>query len=81
VLHRAKRLAVARGTTLSAVVADALSAHLQAQSARAPDKPFELIERGRAGAHFPTLAEIEAVEDQEDGAALRVPGVRARAAP
>jgi hypothetical protein len=81
VLTRAKRLAAERGISLSAVVTDALSIHLRAAPHGTPDKPFELIVRGRAGAHFPTPGEMEAILDQEDSAALGVPGKLGRAAP
>jgi hypothetical protein len=80
-LTAAKRIATERQTTLSAIVSDALGAYLGAARRRSPDKPFELIVRGRAGARFPTPAEIAAVSDEEDRTALRIPGVPRRAAP
>jgi hypothetical protein len=79
-LAKAKRLSAERGTTLSALVGDALSAYL-GTSRRTKDKPFELIVRGRAGARFPTPPELASVSDEEDAAALRVPGIPRRAAP
>jgi hypothetical protein len=81
VLTTAKRIAAERQTTLSAVVNEALGAYLGAARQRAPDKPFELIVRGRTGARFPTPAEIAATADEEDRAALRIPGLRRRADP
>jgi hypothetical protein len=81
VLATAKRIAAERETTLSAVVTDALGAYLGAARERTPDKPFKLIVRGRAGARFPTTAEMAAVAEEEDTAALRIPGVPRRAAP
>ena len=81
VLARAKRLAAERGVTLSSVVVDALSSHLSGSRQQKPDKPFELVVRGRAGARFPGPEEIESVGDEEDVAALGIPGVRGRAAP
>ena len=81
VLAQAKQLAAQRGTSLSAVVVDALSAHLQVLRQPPADKPFELIVRGRAGARFPTPNEIEAVEDEEDSALLPVPRRRGHAPP
>jgi hypothetical protein len=75
VLSAAKRVAAERQTTLSAVVNEALGAYLGAARRRTPDKPFELIVRGRAGARFPTPAEIAAAVDEEDRAALRIPGL------
>jgi hypothetical protein len=81
VLSRAKRLAAERGTTLSAVVTDALASHLRSAPQHTRPQPFELIVRGRAGARFATPAEIEAIADDEDRAALRVPGARGRATP
>jgi len=80
-LTAAKRIAAERQTTLSAVVNDALGAYLGATQRRSPEKPFELIVRGRAGARFPTPSEIAAVSDEEDRAALRIPGIPRRAAP
>jgi hypothetical protein len=80
-LRAAKRLAAERQTTLSEVVSDALGAHLGAKRRGTPDKPFELIVRGRAGGRFPTAAEIGAATDEEDLAALRIPGIPRRAAP
>lgn len=81
VLTAAKRIAAERQTTLSALVNDALAVYLGAARRRSPEKPFELIVRGRAGARFPTPAEIEAVADEEDRAALRIPGISRHAAP
>jgi hypothetical protein len=80
-LRAAKRLAVERQTTLSAVVSEALGAYVGATRRGAPDKPFELIVRGQAGGRFPTAAEIAAASDEEDVAALRIPGTPRRAAP
>jgi hypothetical protein len=81
VLSAAKRIAAERQTTLSAVVNDALGAYLGAVRRRSTDKPFELIVRGRAGARFPTPAEMAAASDDEDLAALRIPGLARRATP
>jgi hypothetical protein len=81
VLSAAKRIAAERQTTLSAVVNDALTAYLEGTRRRSPDKPFKLIVRGRAGARFPTPAEIRGASDDEGRAALRIPRVVRRADP
>jgi hypothetical protein len=80
-LSRAKQLAAERHTSLSAVVSEALGAYIGKARRSAADQPFELIVRGRPGARFPSPAEIAAVGDEEDVAALRVPGVLRRAPP
>ena len=80
-LSAAKLIAAERQTTLSAVVSEALGGYLGTAQRRSPDKPFELIVRGRPGGRFPTPAEIEAATDEEDRAALRIPGVPRRVAP
>ncbi len=79
-LALAKSAAAKRGTTLSAVVAEALGAHLARKRAESAP-PFELVVRGRAGARMPTAEEIEATLDDEDAAALRTPRGSRRAAP
>lgn len=80
-LTRAKRLAAERRTSLSAITSDALRVYLSATHRPVPDPPFELIVRGQAGARFPDPEEIAAIENEEDIAALRLPGVPRRAAP
>jgi hypothetical protein len=80
VLARAKRLAAERDTTLSAVVTEALSLHLQGRR-RPVDKPFELIVCGRPGDPFPSAADIDAIEAEEEQLALRIPGLEPNAAP
>jgi hypothetical protein len=65
VLARAKRLAVERGTTLSTVVAEALSLHLVGKR-RPVAQPFELVVCGTPGDPFPTAADIDAAEGEEE---------------
>jgi len=65
VLARAKRLAAERATTLSAVIAEALSLHLQARR-RPVDEPFELIVCGKPDDPFPTSGQLAALEEDED---------------
>jgi predicted transcriptional regulator len=80
-LARAKELAAARRSTLSEVVAEALAAYEEARRHPSKDPPFELIVRGRKGARFPTPEEMAAAIDDEDAAALRIPGSPRRAGP
>jgi hypothetical protein len=80
-LERAKQLALKERRTLSAVLGDALSAYLGSKRARAKDPEFELLVRGKPGARFPTQAEVNAVEEEEDVAALAIARARGRAAP
>lgn len=70
VLERAKRLARRQGRTLGAVVSDALRAYLGAKKTAAREAPFEVLVRGRPGAHAPTAEEMAAVEDAEQAASL-----------
>lgn len=74
VLARAKRLAAERETTLSAVVTEALSLHLQGKR-RPVDQPFELVVCGNGGDPFPTAADIDTVESEDERRALRIPGI------
>jgi hypothetical protein len=60
---------------------DALAAYLASQRTTAKAPPFELLVRGQAQARFPTPAEVSAIEDEEDIAALAVPHAGRRAAP
>jgi predicted transcriptional regulator len=78
VLDRAKALALKESKTLSAIVSSALAAYVGARRAAAKDEPFELLVRGSARGRFPSVAEMNAVEDAEDAAAL---GVTRRADP
>jgi predicted transcriptional regulator len=80
-LERAKRLALKQRRTLSALLGDALAAYLGSQRSSAKDPPFELIVRGRVNARFPSAAEMIATEEEEEIAALAVPGAGRRAAP
>jgi predicted transcriptional regulator len=80
-LERAKQLALRERRTLSAVLGDALAAYLGRKRGRAADREFELLVRGRPGGRFPTQAEMNAVEEEEDAAALAIRGTRRRAAP
>ena len=80
-LERAKQLALRQRRTLSAVLSDALAAYLGGRRARAKDPEFELLVRGQPQARFPTPAEVSAVEDEEDIAAIAVPRKGHRAAP
>lgn len=80
-LDRAKRLALSEGKTLSAVLNEALGAYLGKRKQVAKDPPFELLVRGNPRGRFPSPAEIDAIEQDEELTALRVPGARRRAAP
>lgn len=80
-LERAKELALKERRTLSAVLADALSAYLGSKRLRPKQREFELLVRGRPKGRFPTPGEIAAVEEEEDVAALAMPRARRRAAP
>lgn len=80
-LERAKQVALKERRTLSAVLADALATYLGSRRTRTKDEEFELLVRGKARGRFPTPAEVIAIEDAEDVAALAVPGARRRAAP
>jgi predicted transcriptional regulator len=71
-LERTKRLATEEGRTLSAVLGDALTAYLASRRRAAVDSPFELLVRGEPRGRFPTPAEITAIEEEEDMAALAV---------
>jgi hypothetical protein len=79
ILERAKRHAASTGQTLGAVVSKALGAYLSSRRSR-EDPPFELIVRGRPGGRFPSPEELARVADEEDIAALRIPGRGGRAA-
>jgi hypothetical protein len=74
VLARAKRLAAERETTLSAVVTEALKLHFQDRR-RPAEEPFELIVCGKLGDPFPTRGQLQALEDEDDRLALRIPGL------
>lgn len=80
-LDRAKRLALKEHRALSAILSDALAAYLASQRTTAKDPPFELLVRGQPQGRFPTPAEVSAIEDEEDMAALAVPNAGRRAAP
>lgn len=77
-LRRARQRATASGTTLSRLVQEALRAHLRPR-ARAARPPFDLITCGTVGARCPTPGEMQAAVQDEDTAALRIPGVGRRA--
>lgn len=68
-LKRAKRVAAERDTSLSAIVAEALSAYLR-RDAPSDEAPFVLVEGGRPGAPMPTPDAIEAALDSEEREAL-----------
>lgn len=78
-LQRAKRLASDRGTTLSAIVAEALGLYL-VRKPTLGDPPFDLIVRGRDGARMPAQSEIDSILEAEDAAALRIPARAERSA-
>jgi predicted transcriptional regulator len=80
-LERAKRLALKEKQTLGGVVGAALAAYLASRKSAGKDPPFQLLARGRAGGRFPTHAEMLAVEEEEEGKALKIPRGRRRAAP
>ena len=81
VLERAKRLALSEGKTLGAVLSEALGAYLGKRKQVAKDPPFELLVRGHPRGRFPSPADMSAVEEDEEVAALRIPGTKRRAAP
>lgn len=81
VLERAKRLALQEGKTLSAVLTEALAAHLGKRKQAAKDPPFDLIVRGSPRGRFPSAAEVDAVEQGDELLALGIPGAKRRAAP
>jgi len=78
-LETAKRLALKERRTLSAVLGDALVAYLGSRRQTAQDPPFELLVRGKPRGRFPTAAEVAAIEEEEDMAALALPGRGSRA--
>jgi hypothetical protein len=80
-LAQAKRVAGEQRRTLSAVVGDALAAYFGSRRSAAKDPPFSLLVRGTPGGRFPTAAELAAVEEEEDAAALAIPRKDRRAAP
>jgi hypothetical protein len=80
-LERAKRLALGEKKSLSAVVGDALAAHLGGRRSVSKDPSFELIVRGKAQGRFPSPAEIAAVEESEDLPPLGASRATRRAAP
>jgi hypothetical protein len=73
-LERAKRLAQRENRTLGSVLSEALAAYVSKRRDAEADPPFELIVRGSPGARFPSPGEIARVEEEEDLAALRIPG-------
>jgi predicted transcriptional regulator len=80
-LARAKQLATQQHRTLSSIVGDALGAYLGARRATATDPPFKLLVRGSPKGRFPTPAEIAAIEEEEDVAAVAIPRRARGAAP
>lgn len=78
-LETAKRLALKERRTLSALLGDALVAYLGSRRQTAKDPPFELLVRGEPRGRFPTASEVAAIEEEEDIAALVIPGRRSRA--
>jgi hypothetical protein len=70
-LERAKTLALRDHKTLSAVIDAALAAYLGQRRTAAKDEPFEVLVRGSSKARFPSPAEISAVEEDDDVAAVR----------
>lgn len=81
VLERAKRLALAEGKTLGAVLNEALVAYLGRRKPTAKEPPFELLVRGDPRGRFPSPAEMGAVEEEEELQALGVPLEKRRASP
>jgi predicted transcriptional regulator len=80
-LERAKRLALKEKQTLGAVVGQALAAYLGGRRQAGKDPPFELIVAGSARGRFPTLAEIAAVEEEDEAQTLAIPARKRDAAP
>jgi hypothetical protein len=81
VLDRAKRLALSEGKTLGAVLNEALAAYLGKRKQVAKDPPFDLLVCGSARSRFPRPEQIGAIEEDEELAALAIPGVKRHAAP
>jgi hypothetical protein len=63
-LERAKALALKESRTLSAIVGSALAAYIEGQRGPTHEHPFELLVRGSVGGRFPSLAEMNASEDE-----------------
>jgi hypothetical protein len=80
-LAKAKQLAAEQGRTLGAVVGEALSAYLASRSAAVADPPFKLLVRGRPHGRFPTPADVAAIEEEDEVAALAILRKGRRAAP
>jgi predicted transcriptional regulator len=80
-LERAKRLALKEKQPLGAVVNQALAAYLGSRRQASKDPPFELLVAGSARGRFPTLAEIAAIEEEEDTRTLAIPERKRDAAP
>jgi hypothetical protein len=70
-LYAARELALARRTTLSAIVREALVASLQASKPGGEPEPFELVRFGTAGGRAPSPAEMAEQQEAEDGEAAR----------
>jgi hypothetical protein len=80
-LERAKRLALKEKSSLGAVVGEALSAYLSSRKQVVKDPPFELVVRGNRQGRFPTRAEVQAAEEDDDVRSLSIPGLKRDAAP
>jgi hypothetical protein len=77
-IERVKRLAVKERQTLSAIVNEALCAHLGMHKNVTKDPPFELIVRGSKHGKFPSAAMLAQVLEEEDLGALKIPALNRR---
>jgi hypothetical protein len=80
-LERAKRLALKEKLSLGALVGEALAAYLGSRKQVTKDPPFELIVRGSRQGRFPTSAEIQAADEEDELRSLAIPGLKRDAAP
>lgn len=80
-LERAKSLALKEKQTLGAVVTEALTAYLGNRKTAGKDPPFVLLVRGSTEQRFPSAAELQAVEEEDDVGGLGMPEMKHRATP
>jgi hypothetical protein len=80
-LERAKRLALKEKLSLGALVSEALSAYLSSRKQAVKDPPFELVVRGSRQGKFPSSAEVQAAEEDDDVRSLSIPGLKRDATP
>jgi len=73
-LREARKKAAQSETTLSRLVSEALRSYLRQFQAPPADPPFRLITAGTTTGPAPTPQQIRRTLDEEDAAALRIPG-------